>query len=123
MDLGRLPGTTAPPNLEERRVRLRALRDDDADGPCVRFSDPEVMRYRSTMPVAAPARIRDRTHPVRDGFATREGLQWAIALHADDHRVGTATRFNISLAERRAEFECLLARMLWGRASGAGRRA
>lgn len=121
MDRGRLPGTTEPPNLEGRRVRLRALRDDDADGLFVPFSDPEAMRYRSTMPVADLAQIRDRIRLVRDWFAAREGLQWAIALHADDRCVGTATLFNISRANRRAEFGCSLARMLWGQ--GIGREA
>jgi RimJ/RimL family protein N-acetyltransferase len=37
-----------------------------------------------------------------------------IALVDDDRCIGTATLFNFSLANRRAEFGCSLARMLWG---------
>lgn len=109
-----LPGATEPPTLEGRRIRLRAIRDDDADGLFVVFSDPEAMRFWSASPVADIEQIRERIRLVRDWFTAREGLQWAIALHDDDRCVGTATLFNISPPNRRAEFGCSLARMLWG---------
>jgi ribosomal-protein-alanine N-acetyltransferase len=109
-----LPQATEPPMLEGRRVRLRATRDDDAHGLFGVFSDPDTMRYWSTTPVADIEQIRERIRLVRDWFAAREGLQWAIALRDDDRCIGTATLFNISLANQRAEFGCSLARMLWG---------
>jgi RimJ/RimL family protein N-acetyltransferase len=114
MDRTWLPGAKEPPTLEGRRIRLRATRDDDADGLFVVFSDPEAMRYWSTTPVADIAQIRERIRLVRDWFTAREGMQWAIALHDDDRCVGTATLFNISLGNKRAEFGCSLAKMLWG---------
>ena len=109
-----LPQASEAPTLECRRIRLRATRDDDADGLFAVFSDAETMRYWSTRPVNDIEQIRERIRLVRDWFTAREGLQWAIALHDDDRCIGTATLFNISIANRRAEFGCSLARMLWG---------
>lgn len=109
-----LPEATEPPILEGRRVRLRATRDADADGLFMVFSDPEALRYWSTTPVSDIAQIRERIALVREWFALREGLQWVIALVDDDRCIGTATLFNFSIANRRAEFGCTLARMLWG---------
>jgi RimJ/RimL family protein N-acetyltransferase len=109
-----LPGAKEAPTIEGRRVRLRATRDADADGLYAVFSDAETMRYWSSTPVRDIEQVRERIRLVRDWFAAREGLQWAIALHGDDRCIGTATLFNISILNQRAEFGCSLARMLWG---------
>jgi RimJ/RimL family protein N-acetyltransferase len=109
-----LPGVSEPPALESRRVRLRAMRDDDADALFAVFSDPEAMRYWSTAPIRDIEQIRERIRLVRDWFAAREGIQWAIALVGDDRCIGTATLLNLSIPNARAEFGCSLARMLWG---------
>lgn len=109
-----LPGATEAPTLNGRRIRLRATREVDADGLYAVFSDPETMRYWSTSPVHDIAQVRERIKLVHDWFAAREGLQWAIALCDDDRCIGTATLFNISIPNARAEFGCSLARMLWG---------
>ena len=109
-----LPGATGAPTLNGRRIRLRAMLEPDADGLYAVFSDAETMRYWSTTPVRDIAQVRERIKLVHEWFAAREGMQWAIALCDDDRCIGTATLFNISMANRRAEFGCSLARMLWG---------
>src|ERR1700754_3794004 len=108
-------GIPPMPVLAGPRVRLRALRADDADALFAVHSDARVMRYWShpawTDREQAVARLAQLE---RDREAS-EFYQWAIAVDGDDALVGTVSLFALNRAQRRAEVGYALASAAWGR--------
>jgi len=103
------------PTLAAERLSLRWLTQDDVPDLYAVFSDPEVMRYWSTVPFASLAEAEDYLRCIRELFAQRSLFQWGIA-HATDARViGTCTLYRLDLAHRRGEIGFALARAYWGR--------
>ncbi|HET6913506.1 MAG TPA: GNAT family N-acetyltransferase [Rhodanobacteraceae bacterium] len=105
----------AVPVLESPRLRLRALRDDDAEALLVLHGDPEVMRYWSTSPWTDIAQAHAHLQRARRDFESGGVLPWAIATAASDELIGTVTLFRIDRDHRRAEVGYALGSAHWGK--------
>lgn len=103
------------PVLESPRLRLRALRDEDAAALLVLHGDADVMRYWSTSPWADIARAHAHLQRARRDMESGDVLPWAIANRASDDLIGTLTLFRIDRDHRRAEIGYALGSAHWGR--------
>lgn len=115
----------ALPIIESDRVRLRALRDEDAAALLALHGDAEVMRYWSTSPWSGIAQAHAHLKRERRDLASGGVLPWAIADSASDDLIGTLTLFRIDCDHRRAEIGYALLSARWGQglASEASRCA
>jgi len=109
-----------PPTFESLelltpRLRLRPLQDADADALFAIFSDPEVMRYWSTLPWTSLQQARDLI--TRDQAAHRSGDYVRLGLERRDDGVliGNCTLFGLNRGSRRAEMGYGQLRAAWGR--------
>ena len=100
--------------IETRRLRLRRLRESDAEELFAIFSDPKVTRYwgAATWTTLEPAREMIATDL---SSATRTHLRLGVERKADDRLLGTCTLFNFHEACRRAEVGYGLGSHAWGR--------
>jgi [ribosomal protein S5]-alanine N-acetyltransferase len=108
IDPDRLPTLSAP------RVVLRWLTADDVDALFSIFSNPEVMRYWSTLPMTDRSEARKLLEHVHESFRRGTLFQWGIARRSDDLVVGTCTLFHHNADNRRAEIGYALGREHWG---------
>lgn len=102
------------PRLVGARLALRPLRDGDVPSLFEVFSDPEVMRFWSSPPLAGEDGARALLDDIRAHFARRTLFQWGIARLADDQIIGTTTIFQIDEEHRRGEIGFAIARSQWG---------
>ncbi len=102
------------PRIDAARVTLRWLTDEDASSLFSIFSDAEVMRYWSSLPLTELEGARKLLADIHDFFRQRTLFQWGIARNTDDRIIGTCTLFNIDLGNRRAELGYALGREHWG---------
>ncbi|KIG12106.1 acetyltransferase, GNAT family protein [Enhygromyxa salina] len=109
----RLPGEQLP-TLECTRVRLRRLNHDDAADVFRVFSDPEVMRYWSSLPIQTPEQASALIEQTHACFAEHTLYQWGIERRSDSRVIGTVTLASLDAANRRAEIGFALARDTWG---------
>lgn len=111
-----VPLPDALPVLTGERVRLRALREDDAEVAAFFeiFSDPEVMRYWSGVPMTSPDQAREKIRRTNAYLGEGVGLAWGIARIADDRVIGTANLFDFHVQNRRCEIGYALGREHWG---------
>jgi [ribosomal protein S5]-alanine N-acetyltransferase len=103
------------PTITATRVSLRWLTDADVSALFSIFSDAEVMRYWSSLPLADIEGAYKLLADIRSYFKQRTLFQWGIARHTDNHIIGTCTLFNFDIANRRAELGYALAREHWGK--------
>ncbi|HLL14045.1 MAG TPA: GNAT family N-acetyltransferase [Pyrinomonadaceae bacterium] len=101
------------PTIAAKRLSLRWLADDDASALFSIFSDPEVMRYWSSPPLADPEGARKLLAHIHDSFRQRTLFQWGIARRTDDRVIGTCTLFHLDVDNRRAELGYALGREHW----------
>jgi RimJ/RimL family protein N-acetyltransferase len=101
------------PSIEAARISLRWLTEDDVSSLFSIFSDPEVMRYWSSLPLTDIEGARRLLAHIHDSFRQRTLFQWGIARRADDRIIGTCTLFNIDRENRRAELGYALGREHW----------
>lgn len=101
------------PTLRAERVDLRELRDADAGDLFAIFSDAEVMRYWSSLPMTDVSMARSLVGHIHDYFWERSLFQWGIATR-DDRVIGTCTLFHLDADHRRAEVGFALRRDRWG---------
>lgn len=102
------------PRLEAVRVALRWPVQRDLPALFGIFSDPEVMRYWSTPPLADRAAARRLLAEMHDCFADGTLFEWVIVRRHDDLAIGTCTLFHLDRENRRAEIGFTLARPDWG---------
>jgi RimJ/RimL family protein N-acetyltransferase len=102
------------PRLEARRVALRWPVQRDLPALFGIFSDPEVMRYWSALPLADRAGARRLLAEMHEGFADGTLFEWVIVRRDDDLAIGTCTLFHLDRENRRAEIGFTLARACWG---------
>jgi RimJ/RimL family protein N-acetyltransferase len=103
------------PTISANRVCLRWLTDEDVNSLFSIFSDPEVMRYWSSLPLADVEEASKLLADIRDYFRQRILFQWGIARKTDDRVIGTCTLFHIDRDNRRAELGYALGREHWGK--------
>ena len=109
MDANSLPVIITP------RVVLRWISEDDVDGLYRVFSDPQVMRYWSTGPLANGEAAAELQREIAEGNQNGTMLKWGLALRDSNTMIGTTTLFNLSLDNGRAEIGYALARAYWGK--------
>jgi len=97
MDWDRLP------TINTGRLRLRRISEKDLEALFNIFSDPQVMRYWSTPPLADRQAAVSLLHEIHNLFDRRLMLKWGIALLDNDQLIGTATLFNLNFENGRAE--------------------
>jgi len=101
--------------LHTDRLRLRPLREGDAEALLGIFGDPEVMRYWSTPPWTSIERAHAMVAHDRVAMAAGDELRLGLERREDGALVGTCTLFRIDRGCRRAEIGYALARPAWGR--------
>ena len=101
--------------LEGERLRLRALRNEDAAALLVLHGDPEVMRYWSTLPWTNIAQAHAHLQRACRDMESAGVLPWALADRESDALIGTVTLFRVDRDHRRAEIGYALASAHWGR--------
>lgn len=103
------------PTIKSKRVLLRRITEADLDALFMIFSDPQVMRYWSTPPLADMNAARELLSEIQDSVRQGTFLKWGIARLSDDLLIGTATIYNLDLSNGRAEIGYALGRAHWGR--------
>lgn len=103
------------PTINTDRLSLRWISGDDVDAFYTIYSNPEVMRYWSTPPLADRAAASKLVNEIHEGFKRRELLKWGIALRTDDTLIGSVTLFHPDFTHRRAEIGYALGRAHWGK--------
>jgi len=102
------------PTIAASRVSLRALESRDVPALFAIFSDPQVMRYWSSPPLADIAAATALLHEIQEFWRAKTLFQWGVARNADDVVVGTCTLFHLVDEHRRAELGFALGRSHWG---------
>jgi RimJ/RimL family protein N-acetyltransferase len=102
------------PIIKSNRICLRRLSKEDVDSLFTIFSDPQVMRYWSTPPLAGRDAAIDLLHEIQDSIERRVIMKWGLARLTDNVVIGTTTLFNLNLENGRAEIGYALGRAHWG---------
>lgn len=102
------------PTLDASRVSLRWIFAADTDAFYAIYSNPEVMRYWSTPPLADREVAANLIKEIHEGWKRRALLKWGIARRTDDQLIGSVTLFNLDFNHRRAEIGYALGRPYWG---------
>jgi RimJ/RimL family protein N-acetyltransferase len=102
------------PAINTNRLSLRWISAEDVDDVYTIYSDPEVMRYWSTPPLADRTAASKLVSEIQESFKRRELLKWGIALRKDDTLIGSVTLFHPDFTHRRAEIGYALGRAHWG---------
>jgi [ribosomal protein S5]-alanine N-acetyltransferase len=109
MDSKTLPIITTP------RVVLRWISEDDIVSLYEIFSNPQVMRYWSTVPFPNREAAVALQREIAAGNERETMFKWGIALRDSGKVIGTATLFNLSLENGRAELGYAMAHAYWGK--------
>ena len=109
MDSKTLPIITTP------RVVLRWISEDDIDSLYEIFSNPHVMRYWSSPPLANREAAAELQREIADGNESETMFKWGIALRDSNTVIGTTTLFHLSLENGRAELGYAMAYAHWGK--------
>jgi len=102
------------PTINTGRLRLRRISENDLEALFNIFSDPQVMRYWSTPPLANRQAAVSLLNEIHNLFDRRVMLKWGIALLDNDQLIGTATLFNLNFENGRAEIGYGLGSRYWG---------
>src|SRR6185369_6575307 len=108
MDSKTLPIITTP------RLVLRWISENDIDSLYEIFSDPQVMRYWSTVPLPNRDAAAEMQREIADGNESGRVFKWGLALRDSNTVIGTATLFNLNLDNGRAEIGYAMGRAHWG---------
>lgn len=100
--------------LATPRLALRALAVGDAPGYLEVFSDPDVMRYWSSEPIATLDEARELLAQDLEWVAAGDALCWALALPDSDRLIGKVNLYLFSRRNRRAEIGYVLGHRYWG---------
>jgi len=109
MDSKTLPIITTP------RLVLRWISEDDIDSLYAIFSDPQVMRYWSTVPLPNREAAAELQREIAEGNESEKMFKWGVALRDSGSVIGTATLFNLNLDNGRAELGYAMGRAYWGK--------
>ena len=102
------------PVLTTPRLRLRQLTAGDADAFFEILSDEETMRYTGSFPHHSIDETRALIRDVRQQYAQREIMRWAITLPDTDRYIGSCMFFSFDPGFHRAETGYNLNRAYWG---------
>ncbi|MDX6528528.1 MAG: [ribosomal protein S5]-alanine N-acetyltransferase [Blastocatellia bacterium] len=102
------------PTIDTNRLSLRWISDADTEAFFAIYSNPEVMRYWSTPPLADRQAAAELIQKIQADWKRRAILKWGIARRTDDLLIGSVTLFNLDFNHRRAEIGYALGREHWG---------
>jgi len=102
------------PTLNTSRLSLRWIRAEDVDDFYAVYSNPEVMRYWSTLPLPDKEAASKLINEIHEGIKRDDMLKWGIALRSSDKLIGSVTLFHIDFTHRRAEIGYAQGRAYWG---------
>ena len=102
------------PTIKTSRLYLRSISAEDVDDFYSIYSNPEVMRYWSTPPLANREAASKLIHEIDEGLERHELLKWGIALRTDNKLIGSVTLFHLDFTHRRAEIGYAQGRAYWG---------
>lgn len=102
------------PVIDTSRLVLRWISEDDIDALFEIFSDPQVMRYWSSGPLADKAGAAAMQRNIAETNLNDSLWKWGLALRDSNKLIGTATLFNLSLSNGRAEIGYAMGRSYWG---------
>lgn len=103
------------PLITTSRLVLRWISKNDIDSLYEIFSDPQVMRYWSTVPLLDPEAAAELQREIAEGNESDTMFKWGLALRDSDTLIGTTTLFNLNLDNGRAELGYALGRAHWGK--------
>ena len=109
MDSKTLPIITTP------RIVLRWISEDDVDSLYEIFSNPQVMRYWSTVPLPNREAAVALQREIAGGNESETMFKWGVALRDSNKIIGTTTLFNLNLDNGRAEIGYAMAHAYWGK--------
>lgn len=96
------------------RVALTQLQNSDADTIFMIYSDPEAMRYWSTVAMTDRAEAEALIESIHRLFAERSLLQWGVVRRSDARLIGTVTLASLDARNMRADLGFMLSRDCWG---------
>ncbi len=102
------------PDLLTERLVLRALGRHDRDDVFTIFSDPEVMRYWNSPPMAHLGEAGAFIAKARASFSQRLSIRWGIVRRTGGRLIGTCALFHFDGHNHCAEIGYALARNFWG---------
>jgi [ribosomal protein S5]-alanine N-acetyltransferase len=102
------------PKIDASRLSLRWISAADTDAFYAIYSNPEVMRYWSTPPLANREAAANLIKKIQEDWQRRLILKWGIALRTDNQLIGSVTLFNLDFTHRRSEIGYALGRDSWG---------
>src|SRR5688500_17038828 len=85
------------PIITTPRLVLRWISEDDVDSIYEIFSDPQVMRYWSTVPLPNREAAAELQREIADGNESNSMLKWGLALRDSNTVIGTTTLFSLNL--------------------------
>lgn len=103
------------PIITASRVVLRWIFEDDIDSLYEIFSNPQVMRYWSTVPLPDREAAAALQREIAEGNERETMFKWGIALRDSNKVIGTTTLFNLNLDNGRAELGYAMAHAYWGK--------
>lgn len=108
-----------PIELQTRRLLLRPLRGDDAPGMYAIYSDPQTMKYWSSVPISS---LESAVQMVAEDLKLQlddTAAFWAIVLPRTGRVIGKFTLIQIDRHNRRAEIGYVLNREFWRKGYGS----
>ena len=102
------------PTIGTDRLSLRWISPADTDAFYAIYSNPEVMRYWSTPPLADRESAAQLITKIEADWKSRAILKWGIARLTDNQLIGSITLFNLDFDHRRCEIGYALGRAYWG---------
>ena len=101
------------PSLHTARLRMRELRQSDANAVFKLYSDPETVRYWGNDLITEPVEAEELVRTNLEWIASGDCYYWAIEHQASGEVIGTCTVFRIDEKNRRAELGYILNRSFW----------
>jgi ribosomal-protein-alanine N-acetyltransferase len=102
------------PTLNTSRLVLRWIRTEDVDDFYDVYSNPQVMRYWSTPPLADKEAALKLINEIQADVERQDIMKWGIALSTGDKLIGSVTLFHLDFTNRRAEIGYAQGRPYWG---------
>lgn len=94
---------------------MRWTSEDDVDALYEIFSDPRVMRYWSSGPLANREAAAAMQREIADGNLKDTMWKWGLALRDTNKLIGAVTLFHLNLSNGRAELGYAMGSAHWGK--------
>jgi ribosomal-protein-alanine N-acetyltransferase len=105
---------TTFPQLETRRLVLRAIALDDAEDMFENYSSSVVMRYWGSPPHQSLDDTRRMIRGINQSFRDQEGIRWGIMLKGADRLIGSCGHWRLIKQHFRSEIGYELSPAYWG---------